>query len=299
VLPNIEYANFNRLLVTLGFLSIALALAIPWVLLGDTQILLVPESEITDLSTVGEQTIRERQAIYNRLPDFWAAPATLGAVGCILIFSGAIRMYSRQAADDEKADLERDQLALSIGQQSDSERNAAAESEAGAALGDLDPRAELPKASTVAQLAQRIRGLVDSVADQLELAYAAEGAKTLKAVHLAPAGQVIDILVERRAPGAADLIVETGLLLQRRTSDIRSTVSAISEGLARYQSLMPARTAKGLIVLAVADTVPNSKEVQQIRTTAMALLQERGLSNQTDLIVGPEDHIIEEVSLYK
>ena len=62
---------------------------------------------------------------------------------------------------------------------------------------------------------------------------------------------------------------------------------------------MPARTAKGLIVLAVADTVPNSKEVQQIRTTAMALLQERGLSNQTDLIVGPEDHIIEEVSLYK
>ena len=164
MLPNIEYANFNRLLVTLGFLSIALALAIPWVLLGDTQILLVPESEITDLSTVGEQTIRERQAIYNRLPDFWAAPATLGAVGCILIFSGAIRMYSRQAADDEKADLERDQLALSIGQQSDSERNAAAESEAGAALGDLDPRAELPKASTVAQLAQRIRGLVDSVA---------------------------------------------------------------------------------------------------------------------------------------
>ena len=118
-------------------------------------------------------------------------------------------------------------------------------------------------------------------------------------MHLAPAGQVIDILVERRAPGAADLIVETGLLLQRRTSDIRSTVSAISEGLARYQSLMPARTAKGLIVLAVADTVPNSKEVQQIRTTAMALLQERGLSNQTDLIVGPEDHIIEEVSLYK
>ena len=296
VLPNLEYANFNRLLVTLGILSLALALVIPWLYLREIEVLLVPEAEIEQLSDDAQETIRDRQAFHRDAQRWWAVPIALAVVGIGLLSAGGVRMYKRQRADDERADLERDRLALDIGQQSDDEREATAELEADAALRDLTSQGDSEySGSDISVLANRIRQLVDSTAEAVRVAGALSESAIMKGVRLGSSGSPVDIVVERDGT-APDVLIETSLLLQPRTADVRTAVSTLGEALARYSALAPSRDVRGMLVLALPDEGAQDATIDRIAKTAHDLLGQRRLDESVSLIVASESGIHSAVS---
>jgi hypothetical protein len=98
-----DAGSYNRLLVSLGILSFAAGLVLPWLLLRDTTALQVSQNELAQLTPSARETLIQRQDLIQSFQTWiWLAPATFIPVGLGLVVVGAVGLRSQQQLENRR-----------------------------------------------------------------------------------------------------------------------------------------------------------------------------------------------------
>lgn len=261
-LPNLEYGNFNRLLVSLGLLLVAGAGAGPYFLLKETGVLTISEEELSKLTPIARQTILDRQHLLHDLPGFWLIPATIALVGLSLVGVGSWRLLRKQGMEDEREGLETQRLrTLVLQEQTKDELVAlsiddAEEMLAEEGLAGVDETNE-PTNNGEGQpierddperLAERIRSTEEAVLDRFE-AQCAGGVEMVRHVKIRGlSNHVVDALL-RSSEHSTDALVQIKLLTSVNTARIGESIRQMMELIVRYRKEYADRQVAGIVVL--------------------------------------------------
>lgn len=109
VLPKFEYGQLYKFAVSLGLLLVALALAVPWLILRDAGPLLIPREDLQQLTPLAQKVIQEKQSQYRFVIDnYWYVSAILGALGSVVAVYGVSKWAERQKVANDLEDTQRD-----------------------------------------------------------------------------------------------------------------------------------------------------------------------------------------------
>lgn len=128
-LPQIDSQSFTRLTTTLRLLFCALAIAVPSVVLRDTEALRVSKKELAGLTEVGRAEIERRQRVGRRLGEgAWYIGGAFGVVGVAFLVYSLPRLRKQEAKHDRLTDAELEKI---IREQAPDVRDAVLAREAG------------------------------------------------------------------------------------------------------------------------------------------------------------------------
>jgi hypothetical protein len=118
-----DTGNFNRFLTSLGLLLLAAALVIPYFYFRNTDILIIPNSDLQALTERGRSAVVERQnAIAALEPWVIGGACLLGITGAVLLVAGGLRLRAAQESEDEETELRKDRARLEMKSLSPEER---------------------------------------------------------------------------------------------------------------------------------------------------------------------------------
>lgn len=212
MLPKVEYGHLYKFAVSLGMLLVAIALVIPWLVLRESSVLLVPEADLDALTATGRSAMLRKQRDYEFiLGNYrWVSSILLG-LGATLCVYGLLQWRKRQPVFDEMENLQVANLSVSTPQEAvDAKR----ERESNAAFADADADEALAEALSEAIIGPSVG---ESGTDRAE-----ERAKTR-----AEAREAIDVVEQLVTEKLREAYSSTHLLHQNVGVRLRNGTEAI------------------------------------------------------------------------
>jgi hypothetical protein len=258
-IPNLEYGNFNRLLVSLGLLLVAGAGAGPYFLLRETSVLTISEAELKELTPVARATILDRQELLHDLPSYWPIPGLIAVLGLGLVSVGSSRLLRKQGQEDERDELENQRLRTQVLQEQSKDEIVAqslddAESILVAEASEPNEPEQAghpstpPRPSDPGALAARIRSTEEAVLSRLEASLEGRAEVVPRVKIRGVSEQYVDALI-RFDSEQRDVLVQVKLLTTINTARIRESIQQTSGIVASYKAEYPDRAVLGLVVL--------------------------------------------------
>ena len=106
MIPRVDFGNLYKFVASAGLFLIFASVAAPWVFLQSFSVLSFSNSQISELSPVAEDAVRQRQEYIAFAQDWlWVLAAILFSGGFALLVIGLLSWWKRQGAFDADEDL--------------------------------------------------------------------------------------------------------------------------------------------------------------------------------------------------
>lgn len=109
MLPKFEYQSFYKFLSSVGLLLLVASAALPWLLLRESSVLLIPADELAELTPRAQTAIEEKQRLHeSAVAHLGQISGALMVVGTLVTAFGMWRWWKRQGVQDDRDDADRD-----------------------------------------------------------------------------------------------------------------------------------------------------------------------------------------------
>jgi hypothetical protein len=212
--------NFNRLLVSVGLIAIALAVVAPWFVYRDTGVLTISTAKLATLTRSARASLIDRQHILNTVQD--ALPFVASAlilVGLSFLVWGGVRMKEAQSWEDRSQQAQTRQQEASIEPQTPEEkelrqREAVAEeilAEVPATVAESSSRQTVDDGQGGGQTPHPLTQALPSIQEWAQLARDIERDVLAHVASITPASLRFDAQVKVSSPDGVQILLD-GLL---------------------------------------------------------------------------------------
>lgn len=110
MIPRVEFGHLYKFIVSIGLALAAASLIVPWAVLRESSVLLVPVSELDDLTPTARLAIEEKQGHVLRVVELYPVACLVALVlGLLIAGFGVFLWWRRQRVLDQREDLDLEQ----------------------------------------------------------------------------------------------------------------------------------------------------------------------------------------------
>ena len=191
MIPRVEFGHLYKFIVSIGLALAAASLIVPWAVLRESGVLLVPTSELDRLTPTARLAIEEKQGHVLRVVEWYPLACSVALVlGLLIAGFGVVLWWRRQVVLDRREDLEletqirglrslsppeieegRWQEAIESAEEELQSKDAESGAPAGnaEAPGETEPVSETPRSSVAPSASQKYRDYRNTYAEIEEL----------------------------------------------------------------------------------------------------------------------------------
>jgi len=212
VVPQIEYGDFYKFIVSVGIALLIAAVLLPWLFLREPFDLLVDANQITHLTPAAQAILASRQLLLARAFHFvpWIS-GTLFIVGLALSIGGLLLWRPRQAIRDQSEDLDLEKRRRELKSMSAEQRDAKIEADIVQERGAPPPAPERTLSAELVSSTGHIRRLEQELHHRIK---ACVGSSYDVRVNQRLGAAEYDVILNSNIQGAPDVIIELKYIRQ-------------------------------------------------------------------------------------